>query len=494
MATQDAQGAPESAPRLCEAALDRARPALIRPGYDRSRTSIGVVHFGPGAFHRAHQAYYFDRLLEHDPTRAVSAVALRSSGVRDALAPQDGLYVLAELDRTSSLRLIGSIRELLVATENADQVTERLASPQTRLVTATVTEKGYCLNGAGELDLDHPEIRRDLEGTAAPLTLIGWLVRGLSLRRAAGLAPFLTVSCDNLADNGRRLGRAVAAFARQVDPELARWIEDHARFPRSMVDSITPATDDALRARVEAETGLHDAWPVQREAFVQWVVEATDDPAAPDWARVGVTVTTDVPGFDRAKLRLLNGAHSSLAYLGLLGGFETVAEAAADPTLSAFVERLMREDIRPSLRAPQGLDLDAYIDAVLGRFRNPFIRHTLAQIAWDGSQKLPVRLIPTLLDAHAAGRPTARLATPLAGWMRFIAARAKAGTSIVDPLAETLTQLGRACTGEAAHDVGLFLDLPGMFPPEVAQEPALRGALEQAYRQLTLRGLDALAG
>lgn len=492
MTSEERRGA--ESPRLCEAVLDQAGPALIRPRYRRSETTIGTVHFGPGAFHRAHQAYFLDRLLEHDPTRAISEVALRTAGVRDALAPQDGLYVLAELDRTSSLRLIGAIRELLVATEAPDQVAARLASPRTRLVTSTVTEKGYCLDGSGELDLDHPEIRRDLENPGRPETLIGWLVRGLGLRRAQGLAPFLTVSCDNLADNGRRLGRAVSTFARQVDPDLAAWIEAHARFPRSMVDSITPATDDALRARVAEETGLYDAWPVQREAFVQWVVEAVDDPSAPDWESVGVTTTTDVPGYDRAKLRLLNGAHSSLAYLGLLGGFETVAEAAADPALAVFVERLMREDIRPTVRPPQGLDLDAYIDAVLGRFRNPFIRHTLAQIAWDGSQKLPVRLVPTLLDAHAAGRPISRLATPLAGWMLFVARRAKAQIPIVDPLAETLADLGRTCTGEAAHDVGLFLRLDATFPSELGAVPSLRTALEQAYERLSQRGLDALGG
>lgn len=483
----------ESAPRLCEAALDRAAPMLIRPGYRRADTKIGTVHFGPGAFHRAHQAYYLDRLLERDPTRAICEVALRSPGVRDALQPQDGLYVLAEIDRTQSLRLIGAIRELLVVSETPARVEARLASPQTTLVTSTVTEKGYCLDGSGELDLAHTEIRADLRGEGPPLTLIGWLVRGLALRRAAGLAPFLTVSCDNLADNGRRLGRAVARFASEIDPGLASWIEDRARFPRSMVDSITPATDDALRARVEAETGLRDAWPVQREAFVQWVVEAVDDRSAPDWESAGVTVTTDVPGYDRAKLRLLNGAHSTLAYLGLLAGHETTAQASVDPVLSAFVERLMREDIRPCVRAPQGLELDAYIGALLERFRNPFIRHTLAQIAWDGSQKLPVRLIPTLLEARAAGRPISRLCLPLAGWMQFVAARAKTGTPIVDPLADRLAELGRACTGEAAHDVGLFLKLEAMFPADCARDPALRGGLEEAYERLSRHGLGALA-
>jgi fructuronate reductase len=481
-----------ASPRLSLATLEQADPRLIRPAYDPRATTIGTVHFGPGAFHRAHQAWYLDRLLAHDPSLAISAFSLKSPAVRDALAPQDGLYVLAELDRSSRLTAIGAIRELLVATENPAAVAARLAAPQTRLVTATVTEKGYCLDGAGDLDLAHPDIVADLARQGPPRSLIGWLVEGLRLRRAAGLAPFLTVPCDNLADNGIRLRRAVLSLAERQDPELARWIDDTARFPRTMVDSITPATDDALRARVTAETGLVDAWPVQREAFAQWVVEDLGDPATPDWARVGVTVTRDVPAFDRAKLRLLNGAHSTLAYLGLLAGFETVAEASADPRLSGFVARLMRQDILPSLRAPEGLDLDAYVQAILTRFQNPFVRHNLAQIAADGSQKLPVRILGTVQDGLEAGRTIARLAVPMAAWMRFVVQQVQRGAPLVDPQAAALTEIGRACSGDAPADVARFLALETVFPRALAAAPHWRSALEQAYGTLARDGLSAL--
>jgi fructuronate reductase len=480
--------------RLSAATAGRAAPVLLRPGYLREQTTIGVAHFGPGAFHRAHQACFIDRLLERDPTRAISAIALRSPGVRDALEPQDGLYVLAELDRDPSLRLIGAIRELLVAAEAPERVAARLADPKTQVVTATVTEKGYGLNAAGELDFSDPDILVDLKGERAPTTLVGWLVEGLRLRRQAGLKPFVTVACDNLADNGFKLGRAVARFAETRDPGLARWIEDEARFPRTMVDSITPATDDALRARIEAETGLFDAWPVQREAFVQWVVEAVDAPGLPDWESVGVTITRDVPGYDQAKLRLLNGAHSALAYLGLLGGFDTTAEASMDPVLGGFVERLMRKDLRAGLRAPDGLDLDAYIAALLARFRNPFLRHTLAQIAWDGTQKLRVRYVPPILEAKAAGRPVDRLVLPLAAWMLFVARRSRSGIAIVDPEALTLAEIGTACSGDAEHDVGLFLGLGTLFPPEIVRDAGLRTALQGAYAGLQRDGLGALPG
>ncbi|MDB5455395.1 MAG: Mannitol dehydrogenase domain, partial [Caulobacter sp.] len=371
--------------RLSANSYPAALPGVALPAYDRDKVKIGVVHFGPGAFHRAHQAFYFDQLLAADPRWGICAVSLKSPGVRDALTPQDGLYTLAQLDQETTFRVVGSIVEVLVAPEDPEGVFARLAAPTTRLVSLTVTEKGYCLTGDGQLDEAHPDIVHDLADPRSPVSAVGYLVEGLRRRFAVGLAPYAVVACDNLADNGWRLKAAVVAFAQHFDPALAAWIEAQGRFPRTMVDSITPATDDALRARVEAAIGLEDAWPIQREAFTQWVVEDVLGPDAPDLASVGVTLTDDVRGFERAKLRLLNGPHSTLAYLGLLQGHETVFEAASDPELASFVRAMMVEDIIPSLTAPRGLDLEVYADAILARFRNPEIRHLLAQIAWDGS-------------------------------------------------------------------------------------------------------------
>jgi fructuronate reductase len=470
--------------RLSDATLAVARPSIVRPAYDRASTTVGVVHFGPGAFHRAHQAFYFDELLGRDPTCAVSAVSLRSPGVRNALAPQGGLYTLAELDEATSFRVIGAIREVLVAPETPEAVFARLADPRVRTVTITVTEKGYTLEGGGDLDARHPDIEHDLRTPQTPVSLVGWLLEGLRRRRATGAPPFDVVSCDNLVDNGARLRRAVVQFAETSDRELARWIEREVRFPRTMVDSITPATDDALRRRVEVEVGLVDAWPIQREAFTQWVVEDALQPGAPDLRSVGVTLSNDVPAYDRAKLRLLNGAHSTLAYLGLLRGHETVAEAMADSELARLVESMMREDIAPTISAPPELDLQSYLAAVLRRFRNPTIRHLLSQIAWDGSQKLPFRILGTAADALAAGAPLSRLALPLAAWMVFVRNRAREGADIVDPLAPRLLELGRACTGDAGHDVQLFLQLETVFPRTLAGDARLRSAVEVAYARL----------
>ena len=480
-------------PRLSDANL-HALPAYVAvPAYDRAATRIGIVHFGPGAFHRAHPAVYLDDLLAHDPDWAISAVSLHSAGVRDALRPQDGLYALellgARADGGSSLRVIGSIREVLCAPQERETVLARLADPQVRLVTLTITEKGYCLSADG-IDAGHPDIVHDLAAPRTPVSAVGWLVEGLRLRRERGLATYTVLSCDNLADNGGRLRRAVLDYARRLDPALAAWIEAETGFPRSMVDSITPATDDAVRARVAAALGVADAWPVQREPYAQWVVEDDFRHGRPPLERVGVVVGADIAGYDRAKLRLLNAPHSALAYLGSLLELETVAAAMAEPVLAGFVERLMRQDIVPSLQALPGFDPQAYVDAILARFRNPAIRHLLAQIAWDGSQKIPVRLLGTIAEALAAGRPVARLCLPVAGWLRFVARQSRNGVAIVDPLAEALARTGAACTGEA-EDVAGFLALDGVFGA-LAGDARFAAALAGAYAALAPATPDAV--
>jgi fructuronate reductase len=471
-----------SLPRLSDRTLAQATNGAWPAAYDRAAVKLGVAHFGPGAFHRAHQAPVFDTLLARDPTWGVSAIALRTDSVREALAPQDGLYTLVELDADVRARIIGSLRELIFAPAEPAAVVRRLAARATRMITLTVTEKGYCLDGEGALDLDHPDVAHDLARPEVPRSTVGWLAAGLTVRRAAGAGGVSVVSCDNLTDNGGKLGRAVVQLARaQGDADLARWIEDEVRFPRTMVDSITPAMDEALKARVRELTGLDDAWPIQREAFTQWVIEddlGSDGAALP---AAGVQVVKDVRPFEQAKLRLLNGAHSSLAYLGGLMGHATVAQAMADAPLAGFVERLMRRDIAPSLPHTDGFDLDAYIGDILGRFRNPAIAHQLSQIAWDGSQKLPFRLLGTLADALTSGRPIERLAVPVAAWMLYVARRARGREPVVDPLAD---QIGRIAAAPVSDQPGLFLALESVFPAALASEPRVRRAITTAHEAL----------
>lgn len=470
--------------RLTEASVHAARSGTILPTYDRAATKIGIVHIGPGAFHRAHQAYYVDTLLHVDKRWAISALSLKSTGLRDALRDQQGLYTLIELGAAPRARIIGAIREMLVGATDTRAAFERLTSRDLRIVSTTVTEKGYCLDARNELDLGNADIVHDLAHRTTPRSTIGWIVEGLARRRALGLPPFTVLACDNLPDNGKVLHRALVAFARAVDADLAKWIEAEVVCPRTMVDSITPATDDALRERATALTGLIDTWPIQREPFTQWVIEDLPPMRDADWKSVGVTLASDVSVYDRAKLRLVNGPHSTLTYIGLLRGHESVADAMRDEQLAQFVELLMTEDLGPSLGASPGLDLEHYISAVLARYRNPGIRHLLSQIAWDGSKKLPVRITVTIAEALAAGRPIHRLVVPLAAWMRFIVRQAKSGVAIVDPDAARLTAIGKECTGDAHTDVARFAVCEAVLPPALMADERFRRALEASYNSL----------
>jgi fructuronate reductase len=444
----------------------------------------GIVHFGPGAFHRAHQADYIDRLLTDDPRWGIAAVSLKSSGTIEALKSQHGRYTLAILDEEPRFRTIAA-HKAFFGPHDAAAIRKQLADPAVRIVTSSVTEKGYCLAADGTLDFDHAEIVHDLEEPQRPVSLIGWLALGLRERRGAGVAPFTPICCDNMASNGAKLRDAVIAFADRLDPELARWIAGEVPFPNTVVDSITPATDDRLRTLVRDATGFDDAIPVSREAYAQWVIEDVLPAGSPDLASVGVTLTGDVGAWARAKLRILNAAHSTLAYLGLLIGHETVAEAIADPALRGFVERLVTEDIIPALE-PSPIDLRRYASDTFARFRNPAIQHKLSQIAWDGSQKLPYRLLDTISEARAAGKSIERLAVPVAAWILFLERQACAGIPIIDPLSDRLTELARSDNPTEA-----ILDLDQVFPQSLCGDPAFRKAVTAAASAMRTSGVAA---
>ncbi|MDC7682719.1 mannitol dehydrogenase family protein [Asticcacaulis sp. BYS171W] len=472
--------------RLSLATLDALKSDVIKPAYDPARVSVGIVHFGPGAFHRAHQAAFVDALLASDPRWGICGVSLHSKGVRDALVPQDGLYTLAILDEKIEYQILGSMREVLVGPEDIEAVLERLTRPEVQIVTSTVTEKGYCLDPNWELDFNNADIVHDLANPATPKSYIGYVAEGLRRRYAAGVAPFVLIPCDNLPKNGHRLKAAVVAFVAKLDAPLAQRIETDLSCPCTMVDSITPATDDALRERVAEAIGVSDAWPIQREAFTQWVVEEHVHQGGPDWASVGVILTDNVPAYERAKLRLLNGPHSTLAYAGLHKGIESVSEAMKDAELAELARDLMISDVVPLLEAPKGLDLVDYSEAILKRFRNPAIKHLLAQIAWDGSQKIPIRLLSSLSEALEKGQDVSRFAVPLAAWARFIRDKAVSGGTITDPLAADLIALGQGLTDDVA-DVTTVLAFRKVFPEGLASDPRVIAAVEAAYKTLLSR-------
>ena len=478
--------------RLSQATLGGLPAHVRRPAYDRARVQVGIVHLGLGAFHRAHQAAMTEAVLGAGDTRwGIAGVSLRSPETRDALAPQDGLYTLAvRAGSGDRFEVIGAVVRSLVAPEDPQAVLALMAAPQTRIITLTVTEKGYCHQPAtGELDARHPDILHDLACPHAPRTAIGFLAEAIDRRRRAGTAPFTVLSCDNLPANGRTLSRVLTRFAVLRDPSLADHVASQVAFPCSMVDRIVPATTPADRSMVAEALHVDDAWPVMTEPFLQWVIEDRFAAGRPDWDAGGALFVADVEPFEHMKLRLLNGSHSTLAYLGYLAGHETVSDAMAAPGFAGLIEGLMREEVTPTLEALDGFDIPAYRAALIGRFRNPGLRHRTWQIAMDGSQKLPQRLLGTIRDRLRAEAGFERLALGVAAWMIYAAGRDEAGERIDvrDPLAERIAAATQGVRDPAAL-VGAYLGFGEVFGTDLPASPTFRSAVTDAVGNLLAHG------
>ncbi|WP_415233952.1 mannitol dehydrogenase family protein [Pseudorhodobacter sp.] len=456
------------------------------------RPGVGIVHLGLGAFYRAFGAIYVaEAMAARGGDWGIVGVSLKSPGTRDALAAQGWAYTSVTLSpQGEEAKVIEVLQDVLVAPESPAAVVAAMADPGVKIVSLTVTEKGYCHNPAtGALNQDHPDILHDLENQL-PVSAVGFLVRGLAARRAAGLDPFTVLTCDNLPENGTLLRGIVLELARLIDPDLADWIAEKGRFPATMVDRITPATTDADIARVAEMTGRRDAAPVLHEPFRQWVIEdsfVNND--RPDFAAVGVQLVADVTAFEHMKLRMLNGTHSSLAYLGYLAGYETIADTMANPAFASFVERLWSE-IMPAVATPPGTSLPDYARALKQRYANSAIRHRTWQIAMDGSQKLPQRLLGTLEANLQAGRPSPCLCLALAAWMRYVGGVDEAGQPIdvKDPLASRLRALSDAA-GTPADKVTALLTVTEVFPPALAAQ--LHALVTAAAEQLWAIGAQA---
>lgn len=453
--------------RLSPATLAGLPASIRRPAYDRAALKPGIVHLGLGAFARGHLAEYTEDALEKRfGAWGIVGASLQRPDQRDRLQPQGGLYTLLKLAPTGpELRVIGSVLDVLVAPESPAALVARMAAPETRIVSLTVTEKGYCHDPAtGRLKADHPDIVHDLANPAAPRSAVGMLVAGLKARRDAGLGPFTALCCDNLPSNGHVLRGLVRDFAALVDDKLAAWIEANGAFPATMVDRIVPATTDADIAEVARLIGAEDAAPVIGEPFRQWAIEDVFADGRPDWHEVGAQMVSEVGPFEFMKLRMLNGAHSSLAYLGYLAGHETVAEASGDPVLARFLAGLWAE-IMPTVPAPQGVVLGDYAKALLVRFQNPTIRHRTWQIAMDGSQKLPQRLLGTIRERLQAGAPIDHLALGVAAWMRYVTGTDEKGAAIDvrDPLAAELKRRTEAAGRNASALVSSLTGIEAIF-------------------------------
>ena len=481
-------------PRLSTSTVARAHATAQRPRYDRRALRSGVVHLGLGAFVRAHQALYTEDLLAQQPGPwGIVGVSLQRPDQRDRLAPQDGLYTALQRDPAGvSARIVGCIRACLVAPEEPAAVVEAMAAPETSIVSLTVTEKGYCLDPAtGRLKEHHPDIQHDLSHPGKPRSAAGFLLAALERRRDAGLPPFTVLCCDNLPSNGRVVENLVKDFAALKDGGLAAWIGAHARFPSTMVDRIVPATTPADLDEAVRLTGLLDAAPVIHEPFGQWVIEdAFVDGRRPDWDRVGAEFVSDVAPYEHMKLRLLNGAHSALAYLGYLAGHETIGDAVADPALQGYVEGLWQREIIPVVPPPPGTDLQAYAGALLDRFSNPAIRHRTWQIAMDGSQKLPQRLLETVRERLSRDLPLPRLALAVAAWVRYVGGTDEQGRliDVRDPLASQIRTRLDATGPEPEARIRAALAVEEVFGPDLPRDPRFVRALVEAYRDLLVRG------
>jgi fructuronate reductase len=477
--------------RLNEAMLGRLPAAVAQPQYDRRAMKTGIVHLGVGAFHRAHQAVYTDEVMAFDPQWGIVAASLRSADTYDALEPQDGLYTLSVRSQEGeTLRVIGSIARVIVAPHSIEDLLAVMSDPGTRIVSLTVTEKGYCHDPAtGALNETHPDIVHDLANLRAPRSAPGFIIEALRRRREAGVPPFTVLTCDNLPSNGRTVKRVLTRFAELVSPEFGEFIAEELSCPSTMVDRIVPATSDEDRTRISDALGVTDAWPVVTEPFTQWVIEDRFPQGRPAWERAGVEFVADVEPYEHMKLRLLNGSHSTLAYLGYLSGYETVAETMADPAFVRLIEGLMNE-VTPTLHMPSGLDLAPYKRALVERFKNPALKHRTWQIAMDGSQKLPQRLLGTVRDRLRTNAPIDRLALGVAAWMRYVTGVDEKGAAIDvrDPMAARLQESTSRAGSDAERLSGELFAIREIFGDDLPRDPRFTTPVTAALKKFYAQG------
>ncbi|PRX37752.1 fructuronate reductase [Meinhardsimonia xiamenensis] len=481
--------------RLSHGTLSELPAAVARPAFDPARHGAGIVHVGVGAFHRAHQAVYTDTALAaQGGDWRIDGISLRSTRIADELNPQDGLFTLIEREGAeAAARVIGSLRRVIAAARAPQDALEALAAPETRIVSLTVTEKAYGIDRArGTVDERNPAIAADLAAPHRPAGVLGLLFAGLRLRRERGLAPFTVLCCDNLPENGALLRMGLVDFAARIDPAMARWIDEAVAFPSTMVDRITPAPTEATRALAEQLLGMTDLAAVEAEPFSQWVIEDEFSAGRPAWEAAGAIFTDDVAPYEAMKLRMLNGTHSMMAYWGFLAGHRYVRDVMRDRALSPLVRRHMAAAAATLTPLP-GIGLDAYAEALARRFANPAIGHELYQIAMDGSEKLPQRIVAPALEALERRQPLRPFAFAVAGWMRYCLGRRDDGTphGLRDPRE---AQISAAVRGIEGDPKALFLALceaSRAFPRRLTEHPLWQGEVVGILARALERGVAA---
>ncbi|MDQ2076035.1 mannitol dehydrogenase family protein [Marinimicrobium sp. ABcell2] len=470
-----------------------ALPADVQvPTYNRAQMKTGIVHLGIGAFHRAHQAFYTEAVLNRfGGDWGILGASLRSPTVREQLAPQDGLYTLVERATDGErLQVIGAVQSVLVGPEDPSALVAAMASPEVKIVSLTVTEKGYCHDPAtGNLNLNNPDIIHDLNNIEKPRTAVGYLVAALQKRQQAGLKSFTALSCDNLPDNGEVLEKVVLQFARELSTELMTWIQENTCFPCTMIDRIVPATTDADRDQLAERIGLRDEGVVVAEPFTQWVIEDRFVDGRPAWEQVGAQLVSSVSEFEKIKLRLLNGSHSTLAYAGYLSGFDYISEVMREPAFEKLIATFMAREAGETVSAPEGFDLEHYQEQLRERFRNTALKHRTWQIAMDGSQKLPQRLLQTAREQLRGGGHIDIICLAVAAWIRYVSGVDEQGNAIEvsDPLANRLRAACDKHKGDAAGMVKEVLSITEVFGTDLRDEAVFvettTNCLQQFYQQ-----------
>ncbi len=466
------------------------------PQYDRNKLVTRIVHLGFGAFHRAHQAVYADILAqEHGSDWGYCEINLIGGEQQIAdLKQQDMLYSVAEMSTDAwQCRVVGVVKQALHAqVDGLEAVFCALAQPEVAIVSMTITEKGYCHSPAtGQLQLEHPLIVQDLANPQRPQSAVGVIVEALAQRKAAGLPAFSVMSCDNMPENGHVTRNVITSYAKALDPALAAWIEAHVTFPSTMVDRIVPAVTPDTLAQVAQQTGVPDPAAVACEPFRQWVIEDNFVAGRPAWEKAGAELVGDVLPFEEMKLRMLNGSHSFLAYLGYLAGYQHISDCMQDEHYANAARHLMLAEQAPTLNTP-GTDLEKYADSLLARYRNTALKHRTWQIAMDGTQKLPQRMLDSVRWHLANGSDFDCLALGVAGWMRYVGGKDEQGQpiDISDPLREEIAQRV-ADSAEGEPRVTALLQMTSVFGRDLPDNQRFVSAVTNAYLALLARGAKA---
>ena len=477
--------------KLSAQTLGALAPSIAVPRYERAGLTPGIFHFGVGNFHRAHQAVYLDDLLNLGFGRdwAIMGGGVRAADalVREKLQAQDWLTtIVAQEADASQVRVTGSMIGFVEPSDVAATL-DMLADPQIRIVSLTITEGGYYISPATQkFDAAHPDILADAADIAKPRTVFGFIVAGLMRRRNAGVAPFTVMSCDNIPGNGHVTENAVVGLASLVDKEMAQWIARQVAFPNSMVDRITPATTDRERAMLLESHGVVDSWPVFCEEFRQWVVEDKFPAGRPAFEKVGVTFSADVELYETMKIRILNGGHAAIAYPAALLDIHFVHEAMQDAQICAYLEKLTREEIIPVVAPPPQVNLRQYAEKIASRFANPKIGDTIARLCFDGSNRQPKFILPTVVDRLKAGASIKGLALVSALWCRYCYGESLSGKTIAanDPSWDRLQAAARSArTAPTA-----FLAMEDIFGA-LARDPAYIQAFSANLAALWGRGV-----